>query len=90
VRRTVQLLGLIVLLALPACVPVKPKPPVVPQIVQVPVTKYVPVPAELTAACPKAKPEKRTVAEAVRVAKARGDALDQCNAQLDAIRKLGQ
>jgi len=69
---------------------VKPTIPVTPQIVEVPVTKYVAVPEDLTQPCPIETPQKRTVAEAVRVAAARKASLVSCNAQLDAIRNLGK
>ncbi|NII73248.1 hypothetical protein FHW84_001817 [Dyella sp. SG562] len=86
--RAQQLLILAVLLVLPACAT---KPTVVtPKVVTQTVTKYVAVPAELTAACPIEQPKLRTVAEAVRVAAARRESLEQCNRQLDQIRSLGQ
>lgn len=68
---------------------VKPTAPVTPQVVTQTVTQYVSVPAELTQPCPIEQPKARTVAEAVRVARARKDALVACNRQLDAIRSLG-
>lgn len=58
-----------------------------PEIVRVTVPVPVPVSPELTKPCPIAKPANNTVAEAVRVARARRAALESCNAQLDAIRK---
>jgi hypothetical protein len=64
--------------------------PVTPTVVTQTVTQYVSVPAELTTACPIEQPQSRTVSEAVRVARARKDALVQCNHQLDAIRALGK
>lgn len=87
--RAQQLLILVVLLVLPACAPTKPTV-VTPKVVTQTVTKYVSVPAELTAACPIEQPKLRTVAEAVRVAAARRESLEQCNRQLDQIRSLGQ
>lgn len=66
-----------------------PPEPVPPQVVRVPVTVYAAVPPELTARVPVEMPAANTVAEAVRVARARRAALEQCNAQLDAIRALG-
>lgn len=78
---------LIAVAALTGCqrAPVKPAP----QIVHVPITRYVPIPRELTAPVPIEEPATRTVAEAVRVARARKAALQQANAQLKAIRDLG-
>jgi len=79
------------LLALAGCPLDAPRPAVVtPRVVTQTVTKYVAVPAELTAACPIEQPKLRTVAEAVRVAAARRESLEQCNRQLDQIRSLGQ
>ncbi|AHX12927.1 hypothetical protein CH75_06445 [Dyella jiangningensis] len=89
IRTVVLLLACIVLLALFGCTPVKPQP-VIPQVVTQTVTKYVQVPSELIAPCPVEQPLSRTVAEAVRVARARKDALIQCNHQLDQIRSLGK
>jgi hypothetical protein len=54
----------------------------------VPVVRYVPVPDKLTAPCPITEPNDRTVGEAVRVARARRAALEQCNSQLDGIRSI--
>lgn len=58
-----------------------------PEVVRVAVPVPVRVAPELTQPCPIAKPASNTVAEAVRVARARRAALEACNAQLDAIRK---
>ena len=71
--------------ALAGCAVQPPKPP---QVVKVPVTVIVPVPAELTKPVPIAAPTSLTVGEAVRVARERKAALEQCNSQLDAIRTL--
>ena len=86
--RALRLLIPVAAVGLAACTPTKPAF-VTPQIVTQTVTKYVPVPAALTAPCPIEQPKLRTVAEAVRVAKARKDALTQCNRQLEQIRQLG-
>lgn len=89
-RTLVFLAVCFVLLALFGCTEqVKPITPVTPQVVTTTVTKYVQVPSELTQPCPIEQPLSRTVAEAVRVARARKDALVACNKQLDAIRNLG-
>lgn len=89
VRTVILLLACIVLLALFGCAPVKPSAPVTPQVVTQTLTQYVAVPSELTQPCPIEQPKARTVAEAVRVARARKDSLIACNRQLDAIRSLG-
>jgi len=89
IRTFLLLLLFAVLLALFGCAPFKPSQPVTPQVVTQTVTKYVAIPDELTVACPIEQPKARTVAEAVRVARARKDALTLCNKQLDAIRSLG-
>lgn len=91
IRSILLLLACCILLALFGCAEqVKPITPVTPQVVTTTVTKYVQVPAQLTQPCPIEQPLSRTVAEAVRVARARKDALIQCNHQLDQIRSLGK
>ena len=65
-------------------------PTTIPDVVRVAVPQYVPVPDELTAPCPIAMPEARTVAEAVRIARMRRAALEACNDRLSRIRELGQ
>jgi hypothetical protein len=62
--------------------------PVIPQIVHDTVKVYVPVPPEMTIACPIAQPSDRTIGTLVGIAYARKQALEQCNRQLDAIRGL--
>ncbi len=64
-------------------------PVVVPQVVHDVVKVYVPVPPQLTIACPVAEPADRTIGTLVGVAYARKQALQQCNDQLDKIRGLG-
>jgi hypothetical protein len=66
------------------------KQSVVPSVVKVPIVQYVAVPTELTKPCPVTEPTDRTVGEAVRIARARRAALEQCNAQLDGIRSLAK
>lgn len=82
-------IGLLTALALviAGCKPDIVKPP---KVVQTTVTRMVPVPDELTQPCPVAMPQANTVAEAVRVARARRDALVKCNNQLREIRSLAQ
>ena len=65
-----------------------PMVPVVPQIVHDVVKVYVPVPPQLTTACPIAQPADRTIGTLVGIAYARKQALVQCNAQLQTIRNL--
>jgi len=65
---------------------VKPVEP--PKVVYVTVTKYVPVPEELTKDCPIAEPETLKVLEAVDVANMRKTSLENCNADKKAIRNL--
>lgn len=62
---------------------------VVPDVVEVGVPEYVPVPHELTEPVPLAKPATYTCGEAVRVARERRASVEQCNRQLEAIRDLG-
>ena len=65
-------------------------PVVVPQVVHDVVKVYVPVPPQLTIACPVAEPSDRTIGTLVGVAYARKQALAQCNDQLSKIRDLGK
>ncbi len=90
IRTVILLLVCFVLLVLFGCTPVKPVVPVTPQVVTQTVTKYVAIPEDLTHPCPIEQPLSRTVAEAVRVARARKDALVECNKQLEAIRSIGK
>jgi hypothetical protein len=66
----------------------EPQRIVVPEIVTVPVREYVPVPAELTRACPETRAEQRTVEAVVHAYNANVLALRQCNRQLRLIRAL--
>ena len=59
-----------------------------PKIVHVEVTRYVPVPDELTKPCPVYAPAEQTYAEAKRLALLRLDALEQCNRDKARIRDL--
>lgn len=59
------------------------------RVVEVPVYRYVSVPAEMTTPVPVAEPTNPTVGECVRVARLRKAQLQQCNIQLNAIRDLG-
>lgn len=63
--------------------PVKPDPP--PRVVEVQIVKYVPIATELTEHVPLAMPQENTCVEAVRVARERRAAVEQCNRQLDGI-----
>lgn len=63
--------------------------PTKPQIVEIPgPTLYVPIDARLTQDCPIEEPKEASPVEAVRVAKARRDALEQCNRDKAAIRAV--
>ena len=59
-----------------------------PKVVEVIVTKIVPVPAELTEPCKQHAPTEKTVAEAVRMANLRKAALDECSSRMARIRGL--
>lgn len=74
---------LIAALCLAGCAaqPIKP-----PTVVKVPVYVPVKVASALTEPCPIAMPANRTVAEAVRIARARRASLEACNGQLKQIR----
>lgn len=62
--------------------------PATPIAVEIERRVYVPVPAELTTPAIKAQPRSRYVRELRRVAKERGDALDDVNVRLRKIREL--
>jgi hypothetical protein len=61
-----------------------------PKIVQVEVTKYVPVPAELTEPCTMYAPAEQTYAEAKRLALLRLESLQECNGRMARIRAMGE
>lgn len=82
-RRDLVLSALTLALAGCASAPARIVPP---DVVRVPVTRYVPIPASLTTPCPIAEPKALTVGQAVSVARERKRALEVCNAQLDQIR----
>ena len=82
-----HVLTLAPLLALAGCASA-PQRVALPAVVQVPGTRYVPIPAALTVPCPIAEPKALTVGEAVGIARERKRALQVCNAQLDQIRAL--
>lgn len=80
-------LALIAVLALAGCKTApEARPFVAPEIVRVPVKTYVALPEEMTLDCPVPAIKGRTVGDVVEVANARKVALEQCNAQLRAIR----
>lgn len=61
-----------------------------PKTVQVEVTKFVPVPHELTEQCALYAPTEQTYAEAKRLALLRLESLQECNARMARIRSLGE
>ena len=68
----------------------RPDPPSVPKVVEVVVTKYVPIPAELAADCDNEAAREQTYAEAKRLALKRADYLEECTARMRRIRGLGK
>ena len=68
----------------------KPDPPMVPDVVEVPVTKYVPVPDELAADCQNAAAREQTYSEAKRLALLRDEFLRECSERMRKIRALGK
>lgn len=62
--------------------------PKAPEVVEVVVTKTVPVPAELSRECDVPAKTGNTVGDAVSLANARREALEECNKRLEAIRRL--
>lgn len=81
--RPLIIAAVLILAGCKASQPTRPDPP--PTIVQVPVKVYVPVPDDLTEPCPIAK---GTLAEIPKVARARRQSLESCNADKAAIRKI--
>lgn len=69
---------------------VKPDAPVVPEVVRVPVDRYVPVPPDLTADCGNDAVREQTYAEAKRLALVRDEHLQECTQRMRKIRALGQ
>ena len=61
-----------------------------PQVIEVVVTKYVPVPAELAADCTNEAPREQTYAEAKRLAIKRGEYLAECTERMRRIQGLGR
>ena len=60
-----------------------------PQVIEVVVTKYVPVPADLAADCMNEAPRSQTYQEAKRLAIKRGEYLAECTERMQRIRALG-
>jgi hypothetical protein len=69
---------------------VKPTAPIVPQVVTVTVTKYVPVDPKLTAPCKKFKRTQYTVHNTVDAVNHDENYIDECNGRMDQIRDLGK
>lgn len=83
VSRLLILTAALAVIAGCAQAPPRPDPP--PRLIQVPITKYVPIDKTLTEHVPIAMPADTSVIEAIRVARERRGAIEQCNRQLDAI-----
>lgn len=81
-------LPLIAFLLMVGCATRAPLPKL-PEIVRVPVVKIVPVPAELSAPCQAIAKRDNSIGEAVRLANGRQAALEECDARMTEIRKLG-
>ena len=61
-----------------------------PQVIEVVVTKYVPVPADLAADCMNEAPRSQTYQEAKRLAIKRGEYLAECTERMRRIQGLGR
>lgn len=86
-----RLQGLIVCaIALAGCQAQPKRDVVTPQVVTVPVTKYVPVPEELTVDCHKSERASNLIRDVVDAYNARGDDIDECTRRMRKIRALGQ
>ena len=66
------------------------EPPNPPQVIEVVVTKYVPVPADLAADCMNEAPRSQTYQEAKRLAIKRGEYLAECTERMRRIQGLGR
>lgn len=64
--------------------------PELPKVVEVQVTKYVPVPENLTKPCDEITKSDNTVGEAVRLANSRLESIRECNGRMEKIRSLGK
>lgn len=62
--------------------------PVVPQVVKVPVVQVVAVPEELTRDCDQVPKKRDSYGEAVRLANARLESIQECTARMRQIRAL--
>ncbi len=82
--RPLLLMSVLVLAGCKTC----PGRPQAPEIVKVPVRTTVPVPAELTATCPIARAESRTIEAVVTAYNANVETLEACNRKLQEIRAL--
>ena len=86
-----RLQGLIVCaIALAGCQAQPKRDVVTPQVVQVPVTKYVPIPDEPTADCHKTKRAPNPIRDVVDAFNALSDDIDECTRRMRRIRALGQ
>lgn len=82
--RLLLIAALLVLAGCKTC----PDRPQLPEVVKVPVYRTVPVPAGLTAPCPVARAESRTVEAVVSAYNANVEHLEACNRKLGEIRAL--
>ena len=91
-RTVLWLLALWALIALAllltGCKTTEPAKP--PQVIEVVVTKYVPVPADLAADCMNETPRSQTYQEAKRLAIKRGEYLAECTERMRRIQGLGR
>lgn len=81
-------IALSLILAVTGCQTTKPTAAPIPTVIEVVVTKFVKVPAELTADCQNTKPTENTYAEAKRLAMVRLEYLDECTQRMRKIRSL--
>lgn len=79
---------LIVAALLLAACQTQPERPQVPELIKVPVRVTVPVPEGLTAPCPVARAQNRTVEAVVQAYNANVESLETCNRKLVEIRAL--
>lgn len=78
----------LIVLLLAGCKETLPVMPTMPDIVEIEVIRYVPVPEELTKPCQKFTAREQTYDEAKRLALLRGEATEECDGRMTKIRNL--
>lgn len=82
-----RIAAMILAVGLAGCQTAAPAP-TIPEIVRVPVTTYIPLPAEVIRDCEDVPKQSNSYGEAVRLANSRKAALDECSGRMRQIRNL--